>query len=119
MKQFLLSPYLVYPLIISGMIADFKYNIEWAGNLSIFCLWVIVIMGLFSLLVESKELFKEDASNSVKVALFFLCLAVQVAIGWTVIAVFSFLSWLFMFIKKTAHKKEVEKSNQQCAKGEY
>ena len=112
MKKFLLSPYLIYPLIISGMIAEFKYNLEWAGNLSLFCLWVMVILAFFALLLDGKELFETDESNSVKVGLFFLCLTVQVAVGWIVIAIFSFLAWLFLRIKKTAYKQELTKNAQ-------
>lgn len=111
MKEFFSSPYLIYPLITLGMIAEFKYNIVWAGNLSVFCLWIIVILAFFSLLLDSKELFKNDKSNSVKTGLFFLCLAVQVAIGWIGIAIFSFLAWFFLFIKKSAYKDELTQAN--------
>lgn len=111
MKEFLLSPYLVYPLLITGMIAEFKYNLEWAGNLSLFGLWLIVIIAFIGCLVDSKELFKKDNTNSIKIGLFFLCVAVQVAIGWIVIAVFSFMAWLFLFVKKQAYKDGLAKES--------
>lgn len=87
MKKFLSSPFLIYPLIIAGIIADFKYNVAWAGNLSLFSLWVLTISGFAALFIDSKELFKVDSYRVSKIAMSFVCVMVQVAAGWIVIAV--------------------------------
>ena len=106
MKEFILSPHLIYTLLIAGMIADFKYSVEWAGNLSLFALWVIILFAFLSLLADSKELFKKK-SDRVKMLMCLVCLLTQVAIGWIFTAVFFFLSWFFILIKKAIHEEEL------------
>jgi hypothetical protein len=110
MKEFFSSPYLIYPLIITGMIAEFKYNLEWAGNVSLFCLWSLILIAFMALLVDSKELFKKK-SNNAKMLLCALCLLVQIAIGWIFTAVFFAIGWFFLLVKKAAYYQELEKAN--------
>ncbi len=102
MKEFFSSPYLIYPLIIAGMIAEFKYSIEWAGNISMFALWFLIVVAFMALLVDGKELFKKK-SNNVKTILCAACLVVQVAVGWVFTAVFFAIGWVFLFVKKAAY----------------
>ncbi len=110
MKEFFNSPYLIYPLIIAGMIAEFKYNLDWAGNVSLFALWCLIIIKFMSLLIDGKELFK-NKSNNAKILLCAACLLVQVAIGWVFTAVFFALGWFFLLVKKAAYYQELEKAN--------
>ena len=110
MKEFFSSPYLIYPLIIAGMIAEFRYNLEWAGNISLFALWILILATFTGLLVESKELFKKKSNNS-KMVLCAICLIVQIAIGWVFTAVFFAIGWFFLLVKKSAYYQELEKAN--------
>ena len=109
MKKILISPYLVYPLLIAGMIAEFKYNLEWAGDLSLFALWILIVTSFLSLLVDGKELFKSK-SNYAKMMLCAICLVVQIAIGWVFTAVFFAIGWFFILVKKAAYYQELEKA---------
>ncbi len=112
MKEFFSSPYLIYPLIITGMIGEFKYNAEWAGNISLFALWCLIVITFMALLVDSKELFKRNRKgNNAKMILIAACLVVQVAIGWVFTAMFFAIGWFFLLVKKLAYYQELEKAN--------
>tara|TARA_R100000541_G_scaffold58849_2_gene70857 strand:- start:665 stop:997 length:333 start_codon:yes stop_codon:yes gene_type:complete len=110
MKDFFSSPYLLYPLIIAGMIAEFRYNLVWAGNVSLFALWALIALTFMALFADSKELF-EKKSNNAKMILCAACLVVQIAIGWVFTAVFFAIGWFFLLVKKAAYYQEVEKAN--------
>jgi len=105
--KYILSPYTTYPLISAGILADKFHGVEWAGNLSLFALWALIVLSLLLLLLPSSELFKNDKSNLVKKILGLLCIVTQVAAGWIVTAIFFSLTWAAFQIKKSVHESEL------------
>ncbi len=107
MKDFLTSPYLLYPLIIAGMVAEFKYNLEWTGNLAMFATWFLIVISFLGLFLDSEKLF-ERKTNVVKMTLLGSCLVVQIIVGWMVTATFFAAAWLLLVAKKMTHDEKLK-----------
>jgi hypothetical protein len=111
MKEFLLSPYLIYPLLIAGVISNEYYAIEWTGNLAVFFIYMLCIFTFFALFIDSKYLFSKAENNSIKMILSGLLLFVMIFAGWIITAiVFGFL-WVLLLIKKQIYTDELKEAN--------
>jgi len=115
MKSFVISN-LINLVIIAAVYLDHFKGIEYAGNLAIFAIWILIVLGFIAVFLPSKELYKNHTklnyfNRVTQVAL----LLELIALGWTFTAVGYFSCLLFLWGKRAIYKEEQEKEAAQSA----
>lgn len=104
-----LISYTINISIIAGIAAEHLYGLEWAGNISMFCLWFIIIVSFLALMGDPEELFKGNHSRAIVIFLSCVSVLVQVAVGWTVTAAFYLTAVLFTWCKRKSYLDSLKK----------
>ncbi len=107
MKAKLIS-FFVWVAIGVGVIFEWQYGIEWAGNLAMFSIWFFSIFMMISLFIKSEVLFKKNnRSLSTRIA-YFSTLVISVMAGWLITVYFSLFAWVLFYLKHEIHIKQLK-----------
>ena len=103
--------------VSAGIVAEKWYGFEWAGNISIFIVWVFSIISLFFLAVPDEKILEANKDiGAVKKysfrAFYFSSVAIMLAAGWFITATASFIGFILVYAKTASAKEKASKEEQ-------
>lgn len=92
----------IHLALLCAMVVGGWYDIEAAGNIAKFIIWILIIITFIATMIPSKELFKDgkNKSNYIVRIIFFIEVLNLAALGMFFTAFFYTASWFVIWIKR-------------------